>query len=228
MPSNPVPIPPRRPPLRQGELIRDGLRDENAEREGPLPIPACLFYACWRRWGAPTLTPSLSLSFPSLHPPLECSSCSLPSCSFISRTRNAPILLLLLLLLLLFVFFFPRWLRQMGRACQPPSQRGILAVTGPGSQYCGSVYCGSPQPVTRFTAKGQFIETWGAPPQQPADHDCMILGLCSPPRPRTRKKKTKNKDEEEDEEKRKKKKKKKKQQQQQQQQSQSPSQQLNG
>ncbi|TWU78298.1 hypothetical protein ED733_008389 [Metarhizium rileyi] len=46
----------------------------------------------------------------------------------------------------------------------PPKKR-IAEVDGPGSQFCGSVYCGSPQLVTRVTATGEVVETWGVPPK---------------------------------------------------------------
>ncbi|KAG6003100.1 hypothetical protein E4U21_002403 [Claviceps maximensis] len=36
---------------------------------------------------------------------------------------------------------------------------------GPGSQFCGSMYCGSPQLVRTLSATGQVIETWGVPPR---------------------------------------------------------------
>ncbi|QUC20969.1 uncharacterized protein UV8b_05210 [Ustilaginoidea virens] len=46
-----------------------------------------------------------------------------------------------------------------------PPPKPVKEVSGPGSQYCGSVYCGSPQLITRITATGQVVETWGVPPK---------------------------------------------------------------
>ncbi|KAF5136938.1 hypothetical protein E5D57_000712 [Metarhizium anisopliae] len=46
-----------------------------------------------------------------------------------------------------------------------PPKKQMKEVKGPGSQYCGSVYCGSPQLVTQITATGEVVETWGAPPK---------------------------------------------------------------
>ncbi|KAG5979418.1 hypothetical protein E4U55_005179 [Claviceps digitariae] len=46
-------------------------------------------------------------------------------------------------------------------------------VRGPGSQFCGSVYSGSPQRITKVTASGKVIETWGVPPKPGEETLCM-------------------------------------------------------
>ncbi|KAG5920683.1 hypothetical protein E4U42_006099 [Claviceps africana] len=51
-------------------------------------------------------------------------------------------------------------------------------VDGPGSQFCGDVYCGSPQLIAEVTPSGQVIEKWGVPPK-PGDEK---LPMPRPPR----------------------------------------------
>lgn len=48
---------------------------------------------------------------------------------------------------------------------QKTTNEAVRLVKGPGSQYCGSIYCGSPQLVTRVTATGEVVGSWGVPPK---------------------------------------------------------------
>ncbi|KAG6014717.1 hypothetical protein E4U43_006224 [Claviceps pusilla] len=72
-----------------------------------------------------------------------------------------------------------------------PPRKPQEEVHGPGSQYCGSVYCGSPQLVTKVTSTGELIETWGVPPKP--GHETLFIPRpppkASPDKKRTKKKK---------------------------------------
>ncbi|KAG6038565.1 hypothetical protein E4U41_004076 [Claviceps citrina] len=67
-----------------------------------------------------------------------------------------------------------------------PKPKPKEEVHGPGSQYCGSVYCGSPQLITKVTPSGKVIETWGVPPK-PGEETCSIPPR-RPPKPKNPKK----------------------------------------